>query len=305
MAADARLGLAVSGGADSLALLLLAHDAMPARIAVGSVDHGLRPEAAAECALVADLCARLGIPHETLRIAPVAGGNLQARARDGRYRALGEWAMRTGCAAIATAHHADDQAETILMRLARGSATRGLAAIRPVADVPGHRGLPLIRPLLSWRSNELRAVVRSAGIAPVEDPSNEDERFLRVRVRKWLRDAPVGIEPERLARSARFLAEDAAALNWAADRQIETRVSWGQDTATYRPIAPHAIRLRIVAIIVEQLSSEGDARGDKLAHLVDELEAGRTATLRGVRCEPGEDGWHFTKAPPRRDYNSP
>ena len=113
------LGLAVSGGPDSLALLLIAHAAMPSQIAVASVDHGLRDEAAAEVALVESVCAALDIPFTAMKVT-VGAGNLQAKAREARYRALHQWAQAASLGAVATAHHADDQAETLLMRLARG-----------------------------------------------------------------------------------------------------------------------------------------------------------------------------------------
>ncbi len=103
------LGLAVSGGPDSLAMLELAHAAIPRRFAVATVNHGLRPEAAAECAMVERICAERGVPCTVLDIR-TGSGNVQAAAREARYGALAKWAEREGLAALATAHHADDQA---------------------------------------------------------------------------------------------------------------------------------------------------------------------------------------------------
>src|SRR5690606_34776455 len=114
-----RLGLAVSGGPDSLALLLLAKASMRERIAVATVDHGLRHQSASETAMVAELCAAYAIEHEILTV-KVARGNLQDRARAARYAALASWMTRKGLSALATAHHAGDQAETLIMRLNRG-----------------------------------------------------------------------------------------------------------------------------------------------------------------------------------------
>jgi tRNA(Ile)-lysidine synthase len=182
-----RLGLAVSGGPDSVALLLLARAVRPEQIEAATVDHGLRVEAAAEAQFVAELCAGLGVPHTILKVA-VAEGNVQARARAARYAALAEWVDARGLAALATAHHADDQAETLLLRLNRGSGAAGLAGVRERGRIAGS-ALTVIRPLLGWRRSELAEVVARAGIEAIEDPSNADERFDRVRIRRALREA--------------------------------------------------------------------------------------------------------------------
>src|SRR3982751_2652505 len=129
VAPDARIGVAVSGGPDSLALLLLAAAARPGQIEAATVDHGLRQEARAEGEMVAALCERLAVPHQilTARWDETPKAAIQERARGERYRLLGCWAEERGLAALATAHHADDQAETLLMRLVRGSGVKGLA----------------------------------------------------------------------------------------------------------------------------------------------------------------------------------
>src|SRR3569833_2120210 len=129
-----RLGLAVSGGPDSLALLLLAKAAIPERVEAATVDHGLRPESAREAAMVAELCAAYGIPHRILTV-KVARGNLQDKARAARYAALGNWMAERGLSALATAHNADDQAETLLMRLNRGFGEDGHAGVRALSVV--------------------------------------------------------------------------------------------------------------------------------------------------------------------------
>jgi tRNA(Ile)-lysidine synthase len=153
--------------------LLLAAAHAPARVAVATVDHGLRAEAAEEAAAVAALCARLGVPHATLRLTMATGSAIQARARAARYAALAGWARAEGLAALATAHHLDDQAETLAMRLNRGAGARGLAGMRAVATVPGDPALPLLRPLLGWRRAELAAVVRACGLDAADDPQTE------------------------------------------------------------------------------------------------------------------------------------
>src|SRR5689334_16392944 len=137
--ADSRIGVAVSGGPDSLALLLLVAAARPGQVEAATVDHGFRPESRDEAAMVAGLCDRLGVPHATLTVrwerTPETA--LQERARKERYRLLGFWAEERGLDAIATAHHADDQAETFLMRVSRGAGVRGLAGMRSRSFVPG------------------------------------------------------------------------------------------------------------------------------------------------------------------------
>ena len=202
--AEAKLGVAVSGGPDSTALLLLAAEALPGRIEAATVDHRLRPENAAEAAAVARICAAMGVPHAILPV-DVAMGNLQAEARRARYTALAGWADSHGLAAIATAHHADDQAETLLQRLNRASGVAGLAGTRARGVVPG-TNLPLLRPLLGWRRMNLAAVVVDAGVTVFDDPSNRDDRFDRARLRKAMAGAD-WLAVAAIAQSAAHLAD--------------------------------------------------------------------------------------------------
>jgi tRNA(Ile)-lysidine synthase len=299
VAAEARVGLAVSGGPDSLALLVLAHRADPGRFEVATVDHGLRLDSAAEAEAVAAVCARLAIPHAILRPTVAPDGNLQANARAARYAVLGEWAEARGLAAIVTAHHADDQAETLLMRLNRGAGPRGLAAMRGAAIVPGHPTLPLLRPLLGWRKAELERVVGDAGLVPALDPANRDARFERARVRAALAEAD-WLDPTALAASARHLGDALEALDWAADREFAEAVRIAEGTATYRPCAPRTIRIEVLARLIARLGSEGTPRGAEIARLLDTLEHGGVATLGGVRADARRAGaWRLTPAPPR------
>jgi tRNA(Ile)-lysidine synthase len=288
--APARIGIAVSGGPDSLALLLLAHRAYPGRVEAATVDHGLRPEAAGEAALVASISADLGVPHATLEAGMRDSANLQAAARERRYALLGLWAEAAGLSCIATAHHLDDQAETLVMRLLRGSGLSGLAGIRAVSG----GAVPVARPLLGWRREELAALVAAAGIEPVADPSNRDERFDRVRIRRRLAQAG-WIEPEPLARSAAALAQAEAALEWTVERLWRERA----DGLTLDPAGlPEELSRRLV---LRMLAAMGAAapRGAALARLLATLAAGGTATLAGVKCTGGAI-WRFAPAPPRR-----
>lgn len=295
LADDGRLGIAVSGGPDSLALLLLAHAALPGRIAAATVDHGLRPESADETAMVTRVCAQLGVSHTALRV-EVPAGNLQAQARGARYAALAQWAQHGNLAALATAHHADDQAETLLLRLGRGSGVAGLAGVRACTAVPGGR-LPLLRPVLDFRRAELAAVVQSSGLDPVHDKSNDDDQFDRVRLRKALVGAE-WLDVVALAASASHLADADTALDWAAQREWSECVSAATLGLVYRPQAPRAVALRVIARIVAELDG-APPRGSAAARVFEHLRARQPVSIGALVARVTPAGWAFTKAPRR------
>lgn len=303
IAPDESIGIAVSGGADSVALLLLASAARPGRVEAATVDHGLRPEARDEALAVSRTCERLGIRHAVLTASwpDPPDRAIQERARRKRYRLLSYWVEERGLGALATGHHADDQAETLLMRLARGSGVRGLAAMRPRSITTGSH-VRLIRPLLGWRRKELEQVCADAGIRPVDDPSNEDGRFERVRVRQALSNEE-WLDAAGVARSAGNLADADDALDWAARKQWKSVVHEKRDMIVFRPEdTPAEIVRRIVTRAVRKLATEGEPelRGREVDQLLGTLRQGATATIRGVRCDGGSE-WRFTPAPPRRD----
>ncbi|PWG02995.1 tRNA lysidine(34) synthetase TilS [Sphingosinicella humi] len=291
-----RLGLAVSGGPDSLALLLLAHAAWPDRVEAATVDHGLRPESRDEALYVGEICAGLSCPHSILPVAVAEGGaGLQAEARWARYQALGQWAAQKGLDAVATAHHADDQAETLLMRLRRGAGVAGLSGIRAVRR---EGDLLILRPLLGWAKAELVEIVRKAGVEPIDDPSNRDPRFDRTETRALLARTP-WLEPAPLARSAAALAEAEEALEWMATRFWQERAVRDGDTLTLDPSGlPPELARRLLA---RALAAFGAAppRGEELSRLLAALGRGETATLAGVKCTGGAP-WRIAPAPPRR-----
>lgn len=300
--ADGTLGIAVSGGPDSLAALLLAAAARPGAIEAATVDHKLRPGSEAEAQAVAEACKALGVPHSILKVEWKSKPHtaIQERARMERYRLLGQWVEERGLAALVTAHHLDDQAETLLMRLNRGSGARGLAGMRAVSALPGGNGR-LLRPLLGWRRSELEPICKSAGLQPADDPSNGDEQFERVRVRKAIAEAD-WLDPEAIAKSAAHLAQAEVALHWAVDKEWDAQVSRSGNGITYRPEAPREIRRRVVRRAIAALASEGSGaplRGRELDRMVAILTLGRSATLRGVYCSGGEQ-WTFAPAPARR-----
>lgn len=310
------LAVAVSGGPDSLGLLLLAQAACSRGVRALTVDHGWRPESAAEAAAVARLCAARGIEHATLRwTGATPAASRQAAARAARYRLLGDWCRASGVRHLATAHHADDQAETLLMRLARGAGVGGLSAIRPVRRLQG--GIILLRPLLGRRKTELAAIVAAAGLTAADDPSNVDPRYDRTRARALLaREA--WLDPVRLAAAAGHLGDAEAALAWTAE------VTWaGRAAIDPRPESfvrrddagepeqiavdtaglPAELVHRLVARAVSTLTLAAP-RGAAIGRLVDRLSAGHAATLAGVSARPGAV-WTFRRAPPRRRAELP
>ena len=296
-----RVAVAVSGGPDSLALLLLAGAAFPREVRAATVDHGLRPASAAEAVHVATLCSRLGVPHRTLPVKVQSNARgIQAAARDARYAALGAWMAQEGVSILLTAHHLDDQAETLLMRLMRGSGVAGLAGIRAVAPFPaGGERARLCRPLLAWRRAELAELVESAGIRAIDDPSNVDPAFDRARLRARLSETP-WLHAAPLARSAAALAAAEEALQWAVDRLEAERIAGDGDGFTLDPSGlPSELVRRLVRRVLSFLDAASEARGEQLTRLIETLEAGGTATLAGAKATGGPL-WRFERAPPRR-----
>ncbi|MDP9424381.1 MAG: tRNA lysidine(34) synthetase TilS [Pseudomonadota bacterium] len=294
----ARIGIAVSGGPDSLALLLLANAAAPDRIEAATVDHGLRAESAAEAAMVAGLCARLGVPHRILLAdwpeAPEA--NVQAAARAMRYRLLNQWAIERGLGAIATAHHADDQAETLLMRLLRGSGVGGLGGTR--AQRALSEQIQLVRPLLGWRKAELEALVREAGLSPVDDPSNRDPRHDRSRIRQLLGSVD-WLDPARLAASAAAIRDADEAIDWALAPLIGSRIRRDGDALIVDPAKlPRELKRRLLLAAFAELAAPSP-RGPDLMRAIQALEAGESVTLSGLKLQ-GDVTWRLAVAPPRR-----
>jgi len=299
LSGPARLALAVSGGPDSMAMLALAAAAFPGEVAAATVDHGLRAESADEAAMVAAYCATLGVPHATLVITEPrpASGNLHAWARARRYALLSRWAIDAGCGALLTAHHADDQAETFLMRAARGSGVAGLAGIRACQPnaVPA-----IVRPLLGWRSAELRAIATTAGAPFVDDPSNRDPVFERARVRATLAEID-WLDPLKLAAAAAHAAEAEDAL------AAMTRLVWSQRAVEATgdvtiPVAdlPREIRRRLAAHALRTIDPA--TATDTIESLLESLEAGKRGTQGSVLASAHHEIWRFRPAPPRRSH---
>jgi tRNA(Ile)-lysidine synthase len=301
-----RLGLAVSGGPDSLALLLLANAAFAGRIEAATVDHGLRRESAIEALHVEDICERIGCPHTILNVTVEdEKRGVQAAARKARYAALSAWAAKKNISHLATAHHADDQAETVLMRLERGSGLAGLSGIRPVrAD----GSLLILRPLLGWTKAELVHLVSRAGVEAVEDPSNHDQRFDRAAMRKFLGHNPQ-FQPQRLARTAAAMREADEALAWTVDRLAEDRItSAGGEWRVEVADLPRELKRRLLIRTISEVREEAgldpaELRGEEVEGLLYALEAGGTGSLAGAIARGGSV-WLLRMAPPRRTTRS-
>ena len=289
--ADTRLGIAVSGGPDSLALLLLAAAARPGMVEAATVDHGLRREARKEAAFVAAICNTLALPHHVLHARVAPGASLQAQARTARYRVLGAWGIECDLGAIASGHHADDQAETLLMRLARGAGLSGLAATRRRRAL--EPGVTLVRPLLDWRRAELRGIVAAASLTPVDDPTNRDPRHDRTRFRGLLADSDWA-DPERLASSARWLADADEAIEWAMEGLVGSRLAEDGAGVSVDPTdLPRELQRRLLLAAFDRLSAPRP-RGPDLDRALTALAAGRKVTLSGLKLTGGET-WALAK----------
>ena len=221
VAGEPAIGLAVSGGADSLALMLLAQRwaagcANAPKLIVYSVDHRLRPEAADEVAMVLQAARALGLPARGLAWAdPRPEAGLQEAARTARYRLMGAAMAEDGATVLLTAHHLQDQAETVLMRMAHGSGIEGLRGMTGFAEI---EGVKVHRPLLGVEPAALLGVVDAAGLVPAQDPSNADPHYERVRWRQAMPGlAELGLDAAALALFATRMAEADAAIAQMAD----------------------------------------------------------------------------------------
>jgi tRNA(Ile)-lysidine synthase len=319
--------LAVSGGPDSTALLYLfarwrnRHEPSPQLHAV-TIDHGLRPQSRREAAGVKRIAAQLGVGHRTMRWSgdkPVTG--LQEKARAERYRLLLAAAQKAGARCVVTAHTLDDQAETVLLRLARGSGLAGIGAMARVSGAAFHapvmrgvKGSPaLVRPLLDVAKARLIATLRAAGIAHVEDPSNDDPRYARVR---WRKLAPVlaaeGLTAQRLVLLARRVRRNEAAIEavvTAAFERLGSRpAAWtiAFDAAGLRDV-PAEIVVRLIGRAAAEVGDEGPVELGKLEAMCESLagafdrSTGRfRRTLAGAMVSLQRDRLIVERAPPRR-----
>lgn len=308
--------IAVSGGPDSTALLVLvarwraARKQGPAIVAV-TVDHGLRPESKREAKDVERLARSLGVAHRTLRwcgLKPKTG--LQEAARNARYSLLAAEAKRAGARHVLTAHTLDDQAETVLLRLLRGSGPAGLQAMTQIAAYPGEPDLVLARPLLSVPKARLVATLAKAGVAFADDASNRDPRHTRPRLRQIMPSLAVeGLTTERLATLAKRLQRVEAALRSAVTQALNdvSLAPWGEgtrivlDRERYARL-PAEIALRLLGQAVAHVGNEGPVELGKLETLFEALRSGRAfrRTLAGAIVTRLPAEVVIERAPPRR-----
>lgn len=292
------IALAVSGGGDSMAMLALTHGwarVMGIRLHVATIDHGLRKASASEAAMVAAECAALGHPHTTLRWQWDGSGNLQDAARAARLRLIDDW--RGDIAHVLFAHTRDDQAETLLMRLVRGSGVEGLSGMAPLRRAPGG-DFWQVRPLLDETRADLRHYATTLRLPFVDDPSNEDPRFDRVRARRALSAlADLGLTTEGLADTARRMDRARTALAARAASVAETILR--QDDSAIGQLVldrdgfaavERDTQLRLLAAALQWVAGAPyRPRAAALEGLIDRILGGAGGTLIGAQVAVARD----------------
>lgn len=282
------MGVAVSGGSDSLALLHLLNDfcgKQNVNLHAVTVNHGLREAAGDEAQTVARQCASIGVPHDTLLWNEWAGkGNLQQAARDARYSKMAEWARDLRIDTIAVGHTADDQAETILMRLARRSGVDGLAGMNSRVV---RNGITWVRPLLRTRRDLLRLYLEGQGVSWINDPSNEDDRFDRIKIRKALALLePLGVDADVLSDVADHMLQARKALDWqtflAAKHIVTIEAGAVVLDETLLRLQPDEIQRRLIVKAISWVSGAVyPPRMQAVSHLMTSLRNGQAGTVDG------------------------
>ncbi len=283
------IAVAVSGGADSMCLAFLTKN-LNVRALI--VDHGLRPESAAEASLTLERLKALSVPAEILtwHHDERPSSNIQAAAREARYELMAAHCRQNGIKTLLTAHHMNDQAETFLLRLNRGSGLAGLAGMVPKRDL--ENGLTLVRPFLQHRKEQLLEVLKHNSIEWIEDPSNTSETFDRVKARQMLDEPPLkGLTTERLAHTANALGRARRAIEHYVTVWLHTRVDFQE--AGYAGFAaeslttvPEEVGLRALAHLIRFASGQPyGPRFEKLERLFGSLaqQGFGGATLSGAR----------------------
>ncbi len=283
----AKLGVAVSGGGDSVALLVLLSEWAAADLHVVTVDHGLRAEAADEARMVAQLCHDLGVSHDILKWQGAdSSGNLMDQARRARYRLMSEWARARGIGDVALGHTRDDLAETFLIRLARGAGLDGLSAMSARRQ---HGGVVFHRPLLGVSRAALRDVLQARGAGWAEDPTNDNPAFDRARARLVLETLePLGVTTDGLAHVAQTLRDAREALEQVSLQVARPHVRFDAgDVLVARDVLmdqPKEVARRLLQAAFLWVAGPGyPPRGAAQMRVLEAVAAGDEMTLQGCR----------------------
>lgn len=303
------IAVAVSGGADSMALGVLAHkwgQAVGVTVTTLTVDHGLRTGSASEASQVKTWLLAHGIAHETLIWHPPQNIStaIQSRARDARYALMTAWCVQNHVSSLLVAHHQGDQAETVLMRLKKKSTLYGLCAM---ASVRLHEGIRVCRPVLSVPKSRLKATLKAVGQDWIEDPSNQNKDFERVRVRanlKYLEKE--GVRVEALANVANSIRRVCNVIDKSANQLIETEVSaQGQAGLRLSPDflkAPHRVTERALSKLLIRVGKGGyPPSPQKLKRLMTWMEQPtiKSRTLGGTLIRLQGSGFEISPERPR------
>jgi len=279
------LAVAVSGGADSMALLLLTHawtKQHGGTTVALTIDHGLRPEAAQEAAQVHGWCKKRGIEHHILKAKDIQK-KTQEEARNARYQLLAEWCKKNGVRHLLTAHHQGDQAETFFFRLARGSNIEGLACIPAISDLHGIR---LIRPLLNVPKSALEDFLRENNQPWIEDPTNKNPRYTRNRIRAHIAASD---NPEEISRRAADLAQRFGRIRGAMEQDLAQRLpdvltlSEDEGFLYLEPFLalPPVYGVKTLSLLAQKLGNRPyPPRSEKLERLYDDIVHGRIRKQR-------------------------
>lgn len=307
-----KIGVAVSGGGDSVALLALLarfvqdHDV---ELHVISIDHGLRIGTQQEIKLVTQICARFGCQHHVEYWSGWdGGGNLQDRARTARYELIGDWAVANDISVVMLGHTANDQAETLMMRLARGAGVDGLSAMA-ARRLQG--GVTWVRPLLNIERRTLRHYLQEQNLTWTEDPSNENRDFERIRMRDALRLLePLGFAVENLIAVADQMSKARVALNWQAFLAAKdvAQVSHGAiciNMKGFRALPEEISRRLLVHALVWLSNSDYPPRRGAVEKAREAIRTDSTFTLHGCQIErDGETLWVFREFNAVRDLTA-
>ena len=299
-------GVAVSGGSDSVALLMLLAPWAKKnnkKILVVTVDHGLRSAAANEALYVQRLCQKNNLQHEILKIESILSGNVQAWARDNRYQVISKWAYKNKIKSVFLGHTQDDQAETVLLRLGRGSGVDGLAAMQPESF---RENIKWLRPLLNIQRNDLREFLKFGNIKFIDDPSNNDMKFHRIKIRKFLANTnEFGLNAKRLAETASRMAQARDVLNqvafeFAKKNMLVTKVgSLTVDLSNFQKQLPET-KFRVLSYAVKWVTGNHyGARAKTLEKALKDSLDGKARTFSGCMLIKNEEKLHIF-----REYNA-